>query len=83
MCASLAQVDTPLDEEVKTQLIQDIIRLIDPLPYDRHALALVVERRIRAQGFLSMSRVTLRIPFPLWESSLKKGGTCFFPSSMK
>lgn len=37
--------NTELDWEVKSQLIKDVIRLVDPLPFDRLALAHVLKRR--------------------------------------
>lgn len=38
-------IGTELDEEVKRQLIKDVITLINPLPFDRVALAHVLKRR--------------------------------------
>jgi len=40
------EVDNALDEEVKTSLISDTLHLVDPLPFDRHQLARVLDRRI-------------------------------------
>ena len=36
---------TPLDQEIKYQLIEDVIQLVDPLPFDRVALHGVLSRR--------------------------------------
>lgn len=36
---------TELDEEVKSQLVQDVVNVVDPLPFDRLALAHVLRRR--------------------------------------
>ena len=40
--------DTPLDKRVKEQLIKDTVRLVDPKPYDRGAVADVFGRRLAA-----------------------------------
>jgi len=41
--------ETPLDKRVKESLIKDIVRLVDPVPYDRHAVADVFGRNLSAQ----------------------------------
>jgi hypothetical protein len=37
--------DTPLDKEVKSELIRDVVNLVDPVPFDRVALQHVLKRR--------------------------------------
>ena len=41
--------ETPLDKRVKENLIRDIVTLVDPVPYDRHAVADVFGRNSSAQ----------------------------------
>ena len=40
--------DTPLDKRVKEQLIRDTVRLVDPKPFDRSAVADIFDRRLAA-----------------------------------
>jgi hypothetical protein len=50
-------LDTPLDLHVKSSVIEDVIRLVDPLPMDRVALHAVLERRRnQSAGPVRMSR---------------------------
>jgi hypothetical protein len=50
-------LDTPLDMHVKSAVIEDVIRLVDPLPMDRVALSAVLKRRINKNaGPVRMSR---------------------------
>ena len=39
-------ISTPLDQYVKKELICDVIKLVDPSPYDRGALLEIVQRKI-------------------------------------
>lgn len=38
-------VDNPLDARVKGALLRDVVSLVDPVPFDRHALLEVLQRR--------------------------------------
>lgn len=50
-------LSTPLDEEIKGNLIRDVIRVVDPLPFDRVALhAITVRRKQKNAGPDRMSR---------------------------
>jgi hypothetical protein len=40
-------IDTPLDRQVKQQLIVDTLSVVDPLPFDRAELAALLERKVR------------------------------------
>ena len=48
--------DTPLDKRVKESLIRDTIRLVDPKPYDRSAVADVFDRRLAATQQAPLAR---------------------------
>uniref|UniRef100_A0A7S4CEW4 Uncharacterized protein n=1 Tax=Eutreptiella gymnastica TaxID=73025 RepID=A0A7S4CEW4_9EUGL len=41
------EIDNTLDEEVKTALIRDVVQLVNPVPFNRQALAAVLERRLQ------------------------------------
>ena len=48
--------DTLLDKRVKEQLIRDTIRLVDPKPYDRSAVADIFDRRLAATQQAPLAR---------------------------
>ncbi|MEW5301029.1 MAG: hypothetical protein WDW36_003912 [Sanguina aurantia] len=45
-------LDTPLDREIKAVVVRDVIRLVDPLPFDRAALLDVLQTRTCGRGRL-------------------------------
>jgi hypothetical protein len=64
---SLAR-ENQLDVRVKNAMIRDTIRLVDPVPFDRAAVAHVLRRRF---GDISKGRFNLSKSDPEWEKDLK------------
>ncbi len=43
-------LDTPLDREIKPKVVRGLLKLLDPLPFDRAALMTVLEQRVGGKG---------------------------------